>query len=102
MLFTLLIIFQLFYSITCQISCYDCPIQANTFNSILTANTVPNDFNNCSFPTNQAECSMNVIWTQDPDQTQIVSMGGGGRRLVADEHNLQNTITLKNNGTKMQ
>ena len=29
-------------------------------------------------------------------------MGGGGRRLVADEHNLQNTITLQNDGIKAQ
>jgi hypothetical protein len=87
---------------TCQLSCYDCPMQSNIFNSILTVDTLPNDLKDCSFPVDQAECSIFVKWTQNPDQTQIALIGGGERRLVVDEHNLQNTITLKNDGTKTQ
>jgi hypothetical protein len=101
MLFYLFIAFQLFYSVTCHVSCYDCPIQANTFDSILTPDTMPENFKNCSFTGEQMECSIRVTWTQDPNKTAIALIAGGERSEVSGEHNLENTITLSNNGVKL-
>ncbi|UJR32849.1 hypothetical protein I4U23_020311 [Adineta vaga] len=77
-------------------------MQTNVFDSIITADTVPNDLKNCSLVTDQMECSIRVTWTQNPNQTSIILLAGSERQAVSGRHNLENTITLTNNGTKTQ
>ncbi|CAF3424998.1 unnamed protein product [Rotaria sp. Silwood1] len=102
MLVSLFLVFQLFYSVTCSISCYNCPMEFNTFDSIITVDTIPNNLKNCSIKTEQSECSIQVIWMQNPNQTRIALVGGGEKRTESDEHNLKNDILLKNDGIKTQ
>jgi hypothetical protein len=102
MLFSLFIAFQLFYSVKSHISCYNCPLQSNIFDYIITADNIPENLKNCSFIGEQLECSIRVTWIQDPNNTEITLQSTGERRDVSDEHNLEHTITLNNNGFKLQ
>lgn len=101
MLALVIITFQLFYSVTCSISCYNCPLGPNTFDAILTADSLPETFNNCSFETEQSQCSLLLIFTRDPDRTQILATGGEERRGTDDENHLKNEIIFGNDGTKL-
>lgn len=103
MLLFFFIIFELFYIVTCFISCYHCPMQFNTFDSIITIDTISDNLQNCSITNDQVQCSIQVIWVSNPNQTQIALLGGGGEeRDISDEHNLKNDIILMNDGTKIR
>jgi hypothetical protein len=98
---SLLVVLQLFYSVA-YLSCHNYPIQSNNYNSILTADTVPGDFKDCSVSIVQLRCYIILIWMQNPNQTTVILAPDGDRRDVTDERNLENTIIFKNNGITIQ
>ncbi|CAF0828522.1 unnamed protein product [Adineta steineri] len=102
MLFLFFILFQLFYSIQCQLTCHNCPRESNIFNTIITADTIPENLKDCTLISEQMECSIHVTWTQNPDQTILILMPGGERNSISNRYNLQNTITLTNTGSQLQ
>ncbi|CAF1136814.1 unnamed protein product [Adineta ricciae] len=102
MYLVLLVTIQLFYAVTCQLSCYNCPMQANVFDSIITVDTVPNDLKDCSLQQDQTQCSIHIEWTQNPNRTLIMLRSDGERQDSSGRHNLENAITLTNNGTRTQ
>jgi hypothetical protein len=55
-------------------------MQASTFDSVLIAETMPEDFKNYSFTGKKIECFIRVTWRQDPNQTSITLIGGSEKK----------------------
>ena len=102
MLLYLCVAFQLFRTLLGQLSCYNCPLEANSFNTIITADTLPTELNNCSSKSEQYHCSIIVIWQPITKRTNIILAPGDDQRAVDDKHSLKSSLIYKNDGVHRQ
>ncbi len=89
MMFYLLITFQIFYSVSCYISCYEAPFEINSFDYIVTPNHFPRELYNSSLKVDSAQCNILVLWQRDPDNTKIALIADTSMKAVSTEHQLQ-------------
>ncbi len=96
MLFYLFLSFQVFYSISCDISCYECPVEANTFDYLITTDRIPDELKNCSLKNNMVACSFTIIWQRNPNKTEITVSAGDTKRSVSTDHELDVAVGFDN------
>lgn len=89
MIFFLFITFQVFYSVSCSISCHTAPFDINSFNYIVTADHFPTELHNSSVTTNVTNCYILVLWQRDPDKTQIALIADTATKSVTSQQKLQ-------------
>ncbi|CAF1333556.1 unnamed protein product [Adineta steineri] len=83
MLFHLFVIFSLYKSISCQISCYACPTGSIKYDYIITAENIPTEMNNCSIENNQSECAVDIRWFLSSNKTEIDIVTDSRKRELA-------------------
>ncbi|CAF2601831.1 unnamed protein product [Rotaria sp. Silwood2] len=71
MLFHTVILFSLIYSAFSSISCYDCSLKPDTYNYIITADTIPSEIRNCQIKADQTGCRIDVRWYLTTNMTGI-------------------------------
>jgi hypothetical protein len=81
--------FQILYSVSCDISCYDAPFDANSFNYIVTADHFPAELHNSSLEVHAVNCYMVVLWQQDPYNTKIALIAETNTKAISTQHKLQ-------------
>ncbi|CAF3425008.1 unnamed protein product [Rotaria sp. Silwood1] len=96
MLFHLFIIFQIIHSVSCVITCYICPIDANSFDYFITPDRLPDTLNNCTLQTIGDNCFIDVIWHRKPDKTELTLSTKDNPRAIYNEHNLNTINSLEN------
>lgn len=97
MLFTLFIVVHLFPYVTSKIGCYDCPLLANNFTYLVTADNVPNQLQQCETKYVGDTCVIEVKWGQNPNITQIGLVAEeGDRKRLASVRQLNTYISLEN------
>ncbi|CAF0828561.1 unnamed protein product [Adineta steineri] len=101
MLFCLFIIFNIIYSISCTITCFNCPIDTNNFDYFITVNNVPDQLNNCTTIDNVDACFMDVIWSRNPDKTKIELHARGDGRSVSVDHSLVTNVEMENQNSTL-
>jgi hypothetical protein len=89
MLFYLFIAFQILYSISCDISCYQAPFDTNTFDYIVTPDHFPEELEESSLEVNSVQCSITVSWEQNPNRTVIELIADNNTKAGSIEHQLQ-------------
>jgi hypothetical protein len=88
-MFYLFITFQLLYSVSSDISCYQAPFDINSFNYIVTADHFPAELHNSSLEVNSVGCYIQVLWQRDPDNTKIALIADTDMKAVSSQHQLQ-------------
>jgi hypothetical protein len=99
MLLFIFVIFQILYSVSCHISCYNCPFDQNSLDYIVTADKFPSELRNCSLQSNLMKCYIQVLWRRDPDLTQLVLIGEGDTRSASNDHSLAVNFGYENDGS---
>jgi hypothetical protein len=99
MLFYFFFVFQIFYSISCYISCYEAPSDKNTFNYIITADHFPTELQNSSLTTDSFNCYIEVQWKRSPESTKIILTSKTGEQPVSPDHKLQAEIGYETKGS---
>jgi hypothetical protein len=89
MLFYLFITFQILYSISCNLSCYQAPFDINSFDYIVTPDHFPAELRNSSLKVNSVTCYSVVLWERNPDNTKIALVADIGMKAGSNEHQLQ-------------
>jgi hypothetical protein len=89
MLFHLFITFQILYSISCNLSCYQAPFDINSFDYIVTPDHFPAELHNSSLEVNSVQCYIVVLWQRNPDNTKIALIADTNMKAGSTEHQLQ-------------
>lgn len=99
MFFTLFILFEIFYSINCHISCYQTRDGLNTFDYMVTVDHFPTELKNVTIENNSGHCMIRVIWQRDPHTTDITLMADMHLNAVSKDHQLQIDVGYENIGS---
>lgn len=89
MLFYLFITFQIIYYVSCATSCYNAPIDSNSFDYIVSTDHFPTELHNSTLVNNSVNCYIFVLWQRDPDHTQIGLIAETNTQVMATKHQLQ-------------
>ena len=89
------------YSISCTITCHDCPLTANNFNYFVTLDTLPKNLNNCTMVNTGDLCLMDIIWNPKSNMTQIGFSSGGDEKSIGIEHSLVTEVRLEKNSSDL-
>ena len=100
MLFVLLLIFEIFYSASCSMSCYQAPFDTNKFDYIVTSEHFPMKLDNYTLVTNSTTCYLQVLWQRNPNQTNIGLVAGTiNEQSLTLEHKLQALVGYQRIGS---
>jgi hypothetical protein len=88
MLLYTFVILQILYSVSCQLSCYNCPFEVNIFDYLITTDKFPTELKNCSLQSNYVKCFIEVNWQRAPDITTITLVGEVGTKSVSTDNSL--------------
>lgn len=79
MFLQIFIIFGIFQSLSAEISCYDCSSLPDTYNYLVTVDTIPKSFGDCPIKSKQDMCYISLRWLFTSEQTGI-NVGTGDAR----------------------
>lgn len=71
MFLQIFIIFAIFQSLSAEISCYDCSSLPDTYNYLVTFDTIPKSFGDCPIKSKQDMCYISLRWLFTSKQTGI-------------------------------
>ncbi|CAF0758796.1 unnamed protein product [Adineta steineri] len=99
MLFHLFVIFSLYKSISCQISCYACSNDSIKYDYIITAENIPTELNNCPIKNNQYECAVDIRWFLSSNTTEVdIVTDSRKRELAPADHTVTVDAIFGSNG----
>jgi hypothetical protein len=98
MLFYLFAAFQILYSVSCSISCYNTISDANIFQYIVTADQFPTELHSSSLKNNSINCLIQIIWQRNPHNTRIVLVAEGNIKAASSNHKLDIEVGYENEG----
>ena len=102
MLFYLFIVFSSFPVVINGVTCYDCPLIANSFDYLVANDRLPDALRNCTTKSLGDTCIIDVIWNRNPDRTQIALVARDDSRSAAlIEHTLSGNINLENKNNQL-
>ncbi|CAF3271993.1 unnamed protein product, partial [Rotaria sp. Silwood2] len=100
MFFYLFIIFQVFHSVFCLISCFNSPWNKNSFDYLITADNIPSELKNCSLEKNVAKCAIEIFWQRDPDKSTIELVAEDTKKSASTDHSLFVNAGFENPGAR--
>lgn len=98
MFFYLFVVFQIFYSVNCRISCYDTRYGINTFDYIVTADHFPTELDSSKLENNSINCFIQVLWYRNPRTTKITLIAENQFNALASGHKLEVDVGYENDG----
>ncbi|CAF0834856.1 unnamed protein product [Adineta steineri] len=81
----------LYYSVSCAISCYDCPASENVFNYNITNEHMTEKPNDCVLKT-MDQCTVDIVWQYSIGKKEIVVTGGVTKKSISTNHVLNVAI----------
>ena len=92
-----LIALQSLAPVTSKIQCLDCPLLANNFTYLVTADNVPDKLQQCETKSVGDTCIIEVKWGQNPSFTQIGLVAEeGDRKTSINTRDLNTHVSLEN------
>jgi hypothetical protein len=103
MLIHLLTIFSLIYSVSCEISCYDCSLIPDSYNYIITPTNIPSEIQYCRVTGNHTKCHIDVKWSLTTKSSRLHILPGiDQKRSLSSEHTLQANALISGTGVIQQ
>ncbi|CAF5060020.1 unnamed protein product, partial [Rotaria sp. Silwood1] len=65
-----------------NVTCYDCPYDANSCDYLITTDCMPDKLNSCILKAREDNCVIDVTWSRNPDKTQLVLTARHNERSI--------------------